>query len=172
MRPAGTDTEPVGSPSKNGITFRNPCQWMVWASNRSGRSASPRLVSCIRNSVPSFTQNIGAECWALFFWAARWTSVRPVTLRNPKMYVLSPGGGRREGVRVEWEDRRRGRERDPSVGPCVEQVRRRIGRGREPEPGRRQRLPKESRDEACPGRGDEGGARALQEAPPVEQLAR
>ncbi len=89
-RPAGTDTEPVGSPSKNGITLRNPCQCRVWASNRSGRSASPRLVSWTLKSTGlagSYwsTQNSGAECWALFFWFDLWVVVRPVTLRNPKM---------------------------------------------------------------------------------------
>ena len=72
--PAGTDTEPVGSPSKNGITLRKPCQCRVCASNRSGRMASPRLVMSTTNSLVAVvlvTQNSGALCWACSFWAKR-----------------------------------------------------------------------------------------------------
>ena len=133
-RPAGTDTDPVGSPSKNGMTLRNPCQCRLWASKRSGRSASPRLVSCTRNSwsgLPSYclTQNSGAECWALFFWASRWVSLSPVTLRNPKMYVVKGAGARLSG----WKAPMGGssREVDPPVGAGQVEARRlAVGRGR------------------------------------------
>ena len=101
-RPAGTDTDPLGSPSKNGMTLRNPCQWRVCASNRSGRSSRPRLVSWTRNSFASVssywsTQKTGAECWALYFCWSRWVVDISVTFRKPKMYVVRPSGARLSG---------------------------------------------------------------------------
>ena len=90
--PWGIEIEPVGSPSKNGMTFLNPCQWTVCSSNRSGRWARPTFVSWTRNSTPSFAQNSGALCWALFFRLNWLTSLIPEALANPKMYVVRPSG--------------------------------------------------------------------------------
>jgi hypothetical protein len=42
-------------------------------------------------------QNSGAECWALFFCALRWSGVSPVRLRNPKMYVVNGAGASLSG---------------------------------------------------------------------------
>jgi len=83
--PCGIETDPVGSPSKNGMTFLKPCQWTVCSSNRSGRWARPTLVSWTRKSSSSLAQNNGAECCALFL-RLNWTSsARPLAFANPKM---------------------------------------------------------------------------------------
>ena len=89
--PWGIEMDPVGSPSKNGMTFLKPCQWTVCSSNRSGRWARPTFVSWIRNSFRSdgetysLAQNSGAECWALFFRLNWSVSLTPLAFANPKM---------------------------------------------------------------------------------------
>jgi len=83
--PCGTEIDPVGSPSKYGMTFLKPCQWSVCESNRSGRWARPTFVSWTRNSTPSRAQNSGALCCALFLRLNCCSLGRPLALANPKM---------------------------------------------------------------------------------------
>ena len=118
------------------MTFLKPCQWTVWASNRSGRRARPTFVSSTWNSSPSLAQNIGAECWALFFWANACASVRP---------------GRRCGTRRCRSTGRRGRGRPGGRQP----IGRRLAAGRSSRPFRRAEGP--ARDRRPPRSGPAAG---------------
>src|SRR2546430_11109288 len=88
----GTAMDSSGTPSKSGIAFWNPCQWMVCPSVRSGRTDSPRLVNVILMSVSWSKPNNGALICAWPRCAVTFAGDRPVTSRKPKTYMLVSAG--------------------------------------------------------------------------------